>query len=55
MVAGGCFLPQQSEAALVTVGGDGGTGSVTLSNPSDAVNFGGVLAGSILYTQQGKP
>ena len=36
------FVPQYADAAIVTVGGDGGTGTVTLSN-GESTNLGGVL------------
>lgn len=47
------FVPQFTQAALVTVGGDGGTGSVTLSNPGDSTNLGGVLVNTIQYSTAG--
>jgi len=40
------FVPQYSQAGLVTVGGDGGTGSVTLNN-GDTTNLGGGLSRSL--------
>ena len=43
------FVPQVCDAAIVTVGGDGGTGSVTLSNLGDTTNLGNVLASSLSY------
>jgi len=43
------FVPQFSYAGLVTVGGDGGTGSVTLNN-GDSTDIGGVLARTLGLT-----
>ena len=40
------FVPQFSQAALTTVGGDGGTGSVTLTN-GQSTDLGGVLSESL--------
>ena len=44
------FMPQYADASVFTVGGDGGTGSVTLSNNGDTTNLGGVLANDLTLT-----
>ena len=44
------FVPQYADASVFTVGGDGGTGSVTLSNGGDTTNLGGVLVNSLTLT-----
>ena len=51
-LAAAAFIPQVCDAEIVTVGGDGGTGSVVLtSNASvDPTNFGGVLAANFHRT-----
>jgi len=43
------LAPQTADAALVTVGGDGGMGSVTLENPGAATDIGGLLLTPIRY------
>jgi len=43
------LAPQTADAALITVGGDGGVGSVTLENKGDRTNLGGLLLQSITY------
>ena len=43
------FAPQHAKAATITVGGDGGVGSVTLTNKGDGTNIGGLLASFIAY------
>jgi len=46
------FVPQFSYAGLITVGGDGGTGSVTLNN-GDRTDIGGVLARTLTLSLSG--
>jgi len=43
------LVPQTADAALITVGGDGGTGTVTLENPGDTTDLGGLLRAPINY------
>jgi len=43
------FVPQFCDADIVTVGGDGGTGSVTLSD-GDSTDLGGVLVQGFTYS-----
>jgi len=43
------FMPQYADASVFTVGGDGGTGSVTLSNDGDSTDLGGVLLNSLFF------
>lgn len=49
------LVPQAADAALVTVGGDGGVGTVTLENPGDSTDLGGVLAAPIFYRSAPNP
>jgi len=48
-VLAAALVPQASDAALVTVGGDGGVGTVTLENHFDSTNIDDVLLSSIRY------
>ncbi len=50
-LAAATFVPQLCDAEIVTVGGDGGVGSVVLSGTADSTNFGGVLANDLDFTQ----
>ncbi|MEM8954593.1 MAG: PEP-CTERM sorting domain-containing protein [Verrucomicrobiota bacterium] len=43
------LVPQTSQAAIVTVGGDGGVGSTTLFNDSDRTDLDGLLLTNIGY------
>jgi len=43
------LAPQTADAALITVGGDGGVGSVTLESVGDRTDLGGLLLESIRY------
>jgi len=44
------LVPQGVDAALVTVGGDGGIGTVTLENLGDSTDLGGLLLDRIVYS-----
>jgi len=48
-VLAAALVPQASDAEVVTVGGDGGVGTMTLESPGDRTNLGGLLLHSIAY------
>jgi len=50
-VLAAAMVPQATDAALVTVGGDGGVGTVTLDpRNNDRTNLGGLLLDSLYYS-----